>query len=97
MGEIGLNATSLSHRDIEVGPTVLKNYIQKIKVPVLCANLDISYVPDLHNLKNLKKWQIFEYPDINVTVAVIGFLSPDVQYISNIGELEILPLSKSIK
>lgn len=94
MSKIGLDAVSLGNRDIRLGMEVLARYITSIKVPVLCANLDISYVPQLHNISNLKKWEIFRYPEKNMSVGVIGFLSPRSP---NINELKILPLAKSIK
>lgn len=96
MSQINLDAVSLSHRELESGILVLSKFIRQIKVPVLCANLDITFVPELHNIPNLKKWEIFRYPDKNLSVAVIGFLHSD-QSVTNIHELKVLHLSNSVK
>lgn len=90
------DAVSLSKNDFG-NVEELANYITQLEVPVLAANLDISYVPELHNILNLRKWEIIDYYDKNLSIAVIGFLDPVIIKTINLNGLKILPWGPSIK
>lgn len=97
MSKIGLDAVTLGHRDIQSGIQSLSEYIKQIKIPVLCVNCDISYVPELHNIPNFKKWEIFRFPNKNLSVAVIGFVSDVASYACNLNEMKLVPLYETLK
>lgn len=96
--KVNFDVMALGPSDFKLPAKLLSKYIKQMPgTTVLCANLDISLIPELHGIPNFRKWETFRFETNNLTVAVIGFIFPIVQYESNLGDLKILPLGESIK
>ncbi|KAF9995413.1 hypothetical protein BGZ80_000342 [Entomortierella chlamydospora] len=79
MNEIGYDLSTIGNHEWDDGPSVAARYWEKLKMPVVCANIDLSKNPELTHL--VKPYHIFE----NLGVAVIGYITPLAGDISNSG------------
>ncbi|KAF9349694.1 hypothetical protein BGX26_012050 [Mortierella sp. AD094] len=79
MNEVGYDLSTIGNHEWDDGPSVAARYWAKLKMPVVCANIDLSKNPELTHL--VKPYHIFE----NLGVAVIGYITPLTGDISNSG------------
>lgn len=64
-------------------------------MPILAANLDFSQVPELENSTSLKPSVVFTLN--NTKVGIIGYLTPDTQYMEYTGSVVFQPEVEAIK
>ncbi|KAG0221871.1 Metallo-dependent phosphatase-like protein [Mortierella sp. GBAus27b] len=79
MNDIGYDLTTVGNHEWDDGPSVLGQFWSKLKMPVVCANIDFSKNPELGKL--VKPYHIFE----DIGVAVIGYITPTTADISSPG------------
>lgn len=87
---------TLGNHEFDFGPKTLKKFIEKLKFPVVVSNLNLTAVPDIEALPNLKKSLIISTKD-GLKVGVIGYVLPDTMSQSSTEGIIILPEIEAIK
>lgn len=71
---------SLGNHEFDSGISGLIPFLNKVKFPVVAANLDLSTVPQLKNANNLYNSTVLEVN--NVKIGVIGYITPDTMKVT---------------
>ncbi|KAF9945506.1 hypothetical protein BGZ65_010655, partial [Modicella reniformis] len=79
MNELGYNLTTVGNHEWDDGPTIVARYWEKLKMPIVCANIDLTKNPELAKL--VKPYHIFT----DLGIAIIGYITPTTNDISNPG------------
>ncbi|KAF9205042.1 hypothetical protein BGZ49_004556 [Haplosporangium sp. Z 27] len=79
MNDIGYDLSTVGNHEWDDGPGNAARFWAKLKMPVVCANIDFSKSPELATL--VKPYHIFT----DLGVAVIGYITPLTGGISNAG------------
>lgn len=66
---------SLGNHEFDSGISGLVPFLNKVKFPIVAANLDLSTEPRLQNANNLFNTTVLEVN--NVKIGVIGYVTPD--------------------
>ncbi|XP_047032316.1 protein 5NUC-like isoform X2 [Helicoverpa zea] len=80
------DAVSLGNHEFDNGVSGLTPFIENLKCPVLCANLNLKKVPDLAREPNLKKSIILDVAGHKV--GVVGYLTPDTKVLAKPNDVE---------
>ena len=93
MNYLGVQAMSLGNHEFDDGPAALAAFAQKVKFPLLAANLDVSAEPALRDV-------IKPYTVVNVggeKLGIVGAITPDTVQISSPGpNVKFLDLQESL-
>ncbi len=81
MNAMGYQAMTLGNHEFDNGPAVLGQFIQGLKLPVVCANLDVSTEPELAKL--VKPWTIVELG--GQKVGIFGLITEELPQLSSPG------------
>ncbi|KAG0294665.1 hypothetical protein BGZ98_001692, partial [Dissophora globulifera] len=79
MNDLEYDLTTIGNHEWDDGPAIAARFWQKLNMPIVCANIDLSKNPDLANL--IKPYHVFE----DLKLAIIGYITPNTGYISNSG------------
>ncbi|KAF9161225.1 hypothetical protein DFQ26_004764 [Actinomortierella ambigua] len=79
VNDLGYDVVTIGNHEWDDGPANLGRYWPKLKMPVVCANIDFSKNPDLGKL--VKPYHIFE----DLKLGVIGYITNTTGDISNAG------------
>ncbi|KAG0290900.1 hypothetical protein BGZ96_005658 [Linnemannia gamsii] len=95
MNELGYDATTIGNHEWDDGVEVLKRFWGKLKMPVVCCNIDFSKNPELGKL--VKPYTIFE----KYGIGVIGYITPTTGEIAPTGPTvsfidPVAPVQKAI-
>ena len=94
MNIIGYDAMVVGNHEFDNGPSVLANFINKIKFPMLSANINLSKSLELNN--KIKPYVIINKN--NIKIGVIGYTTEDTAFLSNPGpHISFNPIVESVK
>ncbi|KAG0334251.1 hypothetical protein BG000_008488 [Podila horticola] len=79
MNELGYDLTTVGNHEWDDGIETLGEFWRQLKMPVVCANCDLSQEP--HWSKLVKPYHVFE----DLGVAIIGYITPTTGATSNAG------------
>ncbi|KAF9977330.1 hypothetical protein BGZ73_006371 [Actinomortierella ambigua] len=79
MNALDYDVVTIGNHEWDDGPANLARYWPKLKMPVICANIDFSKNPELGKL--VKPYHIFE----DLKIGVIGYITNTTSDISNAG------------
>ncbi|KAF9945661.1 hypothetical protein BGZ65_010505, partial [Modicella reniformis] len=79
MNDLGYDLTTVGNHEWDDGPSNVARYWEKLKMPIVCANIDFTKNPELAKL--VKPYHIFE----DLGIAIIGYITPTTADISNSG------------
>ncbi|KAG0238225.1 hypothetical protein BGW42_006505 [Actinomortierella wolfii] len=79
LNTLGYDVVTIGNHEWDDGPDNLARYWPKLKMPVVCANIDFSKNPELGKL--VKPYHIFE----DLKLGVIGYITNTTGDISNAG------------
>uniref|UniRef100_A0A1B0CVT4 5'-nucleotidase n=2 Tax=Lutzomyia longipalpis TaxID=7200 RepID=A0A1B0CVT4_LUTLO len=88
------DAASLGNHEFDKGVEGLVPFLNGVTFPILTANLDTSQEPTMTNAKNLKRSMIFTVSGHRV--GVIGYLTPDTKFLSDVGKVNFIPEVEAI-
>ncbi|ALC41074.1 CG30103, partial [Drosophila busckii] len=71
------DAVALGNHEFDDGVEGLLPFIQKVKFPVVCANIDLRKVPQMQKLKNLVKSTVIN--KWGEKIGIIGYLTPETK------------------
>ncbi|XP_054262335.1 protein 5NUC-like [Macrosteles quadrilineatus] len=91
---LGIDVMSLGNHEFDDGVASLSQYIANVSVPNICSNLNLTLEPSLQE-PNLTPSFILNVS--NVRIGVIGYLTPDTKFLSNVGKVDILDEIPSIR
>lgn len=75
---------------------MLKSFIEKLDVPVVVSNLNLTEAPEIEALPNLKKSVVITVKD-DLKVGVIGYVLPDTMTQAATEKIIIMPEIEAIK
>uniref|UniRef100_A0A1A9WN80 5'-nucleotidase n=1 Tax=Glossina brevipalpis TaxID=37001 RepID=A0A1A9WN80_9MUSC len=88
------DAISLGNHEFDENVKGLIPFLNKAEFPVLAANLDLRKVPELAATKSLHNSTVLHVKD--VSVGVVGYLTPETKFLTQPNEVEYLPEIESI-
>ncbi|XP_054260442.1 protein 5NUC-like [Macrosteles quadrilineatus] len=91
---LGIDVMALGNHEFDDGVKSLSEYIEKVSVPNVCSNLDLSQEPSMQVDKLTPS---FILTVNNVKIGVIGYLTPDTKLTSDVGKVNILDEIPSIR
>ncbi|XP_055839608.1 protein 5NUC-like [Episyrphus balteatus] len=95
LNKLSPDAISLGNHEFDEGVEGLVPFLNKVKFPVLAANLDLSKEPELLSAKSLMKSIILEVSGIRV--GVIGYVTPETKLLTLKNNVEFKDEIRSIK
>lgn len=94
MNTIGYDAMAVGNHEFDNGPAGLANFINKIKFPMLSANINLTKSADLKN--KIKPYVIINKN--NIKIGVVGYTTEDTAFLSNPGpDIRFEPIIESVR
>lgn len=75
---------------------MLKSFIEKLNVPVVVSNLNLTEAPEIEALPNLKKSIVISVSN-GLKVGVIGYVLPETMEQAATEKIIIMPEIEAIK
>ncbi|KAL5289321.1 hypothetical protein ACFFRR_009460 [Megaselia abdita] len=87
---------TLGNHEFDFGTKTLKSFIEKLKVPVVVSNLNLTEAPEIENLSNFRKSVVIPLSD-GMRVGVVGYVLPDTMSQASTGKIVITSEIEAIK
>lgn len=93
MNLIGFDAVALGNHEFDDGPEGLIPFLRQTEFSKLCANADFSAYPEI--VEHVTPTKIINVK--GTKVGLIGLITPDLPFISNMGKIQLIDLDTSIE
>lgn len=87
---------TLGNHEFDFGTKTLKSFIEKLNVPVVVSNLNLTEAPEIETLPNLRRSIVIPVRD-DLKVGIVGYVLPDTMYQASTENITIMPEIESIK
>lgn len=94
MTELGYDAMTLGNHEFDDGPEVLGEFLQAIRFPVVCSNLDVSLEPYMQG--QVEPYLVYEIE--GERVGIVGYITEETSFLSSPGpNVKFLPEIASVR
>lgn len=87
---------TLGNHEFDFGTKTLESFIEKLNIPVVVSNLNLTFAPEIEALPNFKKSIVLPLKD-DIRIGIVGYVLPDTMSQSSTEKIIILPEIDAIK